>query len=436
MAQAIKIVICIFLNLLSLVIISSGLRLKLTHRDSPNSPLYEPNLSDFERFNKNVEISQNRASYFHQTRLQNSSLRVPLKPHDYTYTVDIGLGTPVVTRTLVFDTGSHLTWTQCRPCIRCFKREQPPFNMRNSSSFGVISRKNKLSKGFTCSATRCFYIVRYYSGQFSSGLVAAEDFMFETSDGVSKRVAGMVFGCGIINGGDFGKKNAISGVFGMGKEPVSFARQLGARIKNRFSYCLTKTDSKNNTKSSYLRFGDEAVIKNGTNAQTMRFLHTTKNNLYLLNLIDISIGSQRLGLKQDTFKEGCVIDSGSSVSLLNENAFIKVEKYLVAYFWSFKNLRKLVGKEVPKGFVCYANFRKDFFGKLPDMTYHFEGADFHVPWENVFVTIENDAFCLAAMRSKNTTILGAYQQRNVRVVYDLKDDKLSFAPEDCSRDAV
>ncbi|KAL7087378.1 hypothetical protein ACP275_13G065100 [Erythranthe tilingii] len=414
MAKTINLVIiCLFFNLLSLVIISSGLRLKLTHRDSPNSPLYRPNLSDFERFKQNIEISKARASnYFHQFKPQNVSLRAPLTYHEPIYTVDIGLGTPAVKRTLIFDTGSHLTWTQCKPCIKCFRQKQPLFDVKKSVSYKLMPRTNKLSKGFECNHIGCVYGVKYYSGQFSTGVLSLEDFTFGTSAGVPRRILNMVFGCGMNNRGSFGEKNVASGILGMDKEPVSFARQLGSRIKNRFSYCLTNMDSRK-IKESYLRFGEEA-------------------------LTDISIGGRKLGITQGTFPEGCLIDSGSAIGLLNENAFLKVEKFLTVYFSRFKNVKRFVGKQVPKGLICYMNVvpTGSFFANLPNMTYHFEGADFDVPWENSFVVFAKGMFCFAAMKSRNATILGAHQQRNVRVVYDLKGDKLSFAPEDCSRDAA
>ncbi|KAL9145631.1 hypothetical protein ABFS82_13G057300 [Erythranthe guttata] len=438
MAKTINLVIiCLFFNLLSLVIISSGLRLKLTHRDSPNSPLYQPNLSDFERFNKNIEISKARASnFFHQFKPQNVSLRAPLTYHEPIYTVDIGLGTPAVKRTFIFDTGSHLTWTQCKPCIKCFRQKQPLFDVKKSVSYKLMPRTNKLSKGFECSHIGCVYGVKYYSGQFSTGVLSLEDFTFGTSAGVPRRILNMVFGCGMNNHGSFGEKNVASGILGMDKEPISFARQLGARIKNRFSYCLTNIDS-GKIKESYLRFGEEAVIK-GKNTRSTPFLRSTPHAHYMLKLTDISISGRKLGLTQGTFPEGCLIDSGSAIGLLNEKAFLKVEKFLTVYFSRFKNVRRVVGKQVPKGLICYMNVvpTGSFFAKLPNMTYHFEGADFDVPWENTFVVFAKGMFCFAAMKSQNATILGAHQQRNVRVVYELRDDKLSFAPEDCSRDAI
>ena len=68
------------------------------------------------------------------------------------------------------------------------------------------------------------------------------------------------------------------------------------------------------------------------------------------------------------------------------------------------------------------------------MVFHFKEANLAAPPVNLFVFMQGNVFCLAAMESKSISILGAYQQRNVRFVYDLQQKMLSFAPEDCSRD--
>ncbi|KAL0362568.1 UNVERIFIED_CONTAM: putative aspartic protease [Sesamum calycinum] len=428
MAQTTATAICVFsMNLLLISMLpcvasmSSGFRLKLIHRDSPHSPLYQPNLSDFERFKRNVEISEARASYFQRwseiysegnsMKPQNISLRLPLKFNEPIYTVELGLGTPFVKRTLIFDTGSGITWTQCKPCFQCFKQKEPLFDTSKSSSYKLMPLKNKLAKTFTCTVFGCAYFVGYYSGQLSAGIASVEDFTFQTAARVPYRVPGLVFGCGTFNKGPFGVKNGVSGILGMDKQPVSFARQLGGLIREQFS---SKNTRRNAQSTPFLKHNQYAVH-------------------YGVNLVDISIGGQKLGLTQGTFSGGCVIDSGGSISLLEANAYSAVQDSLEKYFSKFKNVRRLLGDGAPSGFLCYTQPRD--FRRFPNLTFHFLGADFRVPSENLFLFRRN-FFCLAMIASKNLTLLGAYQQRNVRIVYDLKDEMLSFAPEDCSRDAA
>ena len=56
------------------------------------------------------------------------------------YIVTVGLGTPKKYLSLIFDTGSDITWTQCQPCaISCYKQQEPIFSPSLSSSYSNIS---------------------------------------------------------------------------------------------------------------------------------------------------------------------------------------------------------------------------------------------------------------------------------------------------------
>lgn len=56
------------------------------------------------------------------------------------YAVTVGLGTPKQDLSLVFDTGSSLTWTQCKPCvIYCYQQYEPIFDPSGSTTYVNIS---------------------------------------------------------------------------------------------------------------------------------------------------------------------------------------------------------------------------------------------------------------------------------------------------------
>jgi len=62
------------------------------------------------------------------------------------YFVVVGLGTPKKDLSLIFDTGSDLTWTQCQPCARsCYSQQDPIFDPSKSSTYANI----------TCTSTLC-----------------------------------------------------------------------------------------------------------------------------------------------------------------------------------------------------------------------------------------------------------------------------------------
>ena len=57
------------------------------------------------------------------------------------YIVTVGIGTPKHDLSLLFDTGSDLTWTQCEPCVRngtCYPQEEPIFSSSSSSSYSNV----------------------------------------------------------------------------------------------------------------------------------------------------------------------------------------------------------------------------------------------------------------------------------------------------------
>lgn len=204
--------------------------------------------------------------------------------------------------------------------------------------------------------------------------------MFQTSSGQSHTQRGLVFGCGNYNRGILvGDIKEVTGVFGMGKDSVSFARQMGGVIKERFSYCLLTIN--NRTKQSYLRFGNEATTRERT-SRTTPFLKSMQNTHNKLDLKDISVNGQRLGLKQATFPGGCVIDSGASVSLLHNKANSDVQMSIQKYFSKFKDVKRAAGGEIPKEFLCY--LFPQTFREFPNMTYHFRGADREIPPVNLF----------------------------------------------------
>ncbi|GLT44453.1 hypothetical protein SLA2020_183490 [Shorea laevis] len=72
------------------------------------------------------------------------------------YIVTVGLGTPKKDLSLVFDTGSDLTWTQCQPCVRyCYQQKEPIFDPTQSKSYLNISCSSSIC-GSLSSATGNF----------------------------------------------------------------------------------------------------------------------------------------------------------------------------------------------------------------------------------------------------------------------------------------
>ncbi|CAK9177273.1 unnamed protein product [Ilex paraguariensis] len=411
---------------------STGFSLKLIHRDSPDSPLYPGELTQLERFQRLAESSKSRAYYLHWLRKigeGNSAvfpdiIRPPITRFTYIFTINASLGTPSRKRSFIFDTASAIVWTQCMPCTYCFQQKYPLFDPNTSSTYRKILSNHKLSKHFNCSKGECTYNIWYGSGQSSQGIASMETFAFQSSRKVLASIREIVFGCGNKNQGHFPSNTLVTGLMGMNKSPISLVSQLGSRIRQRFSYCLLSFNS--SYQSTFLRFGSDIVRR--VNVQRTPFINGIPD-MYVVNLMDISVGGRRLGFKTGTFGRGCVIDSGSAVSHIELGAYNSVVKAFISHFERFNVTR--VSFEPFRGAICF-RFPQGF-NNFPSMTFHFQGANLEVSLASLFLFIGNQ-LCLAIIGERGITILGAHQQQNVRFIYDLDNEKLSFVKEDCSKD--
>ncbi|KAE8731652.1 hypothetical protein F3Y22_tig00002793pilonHSYRG00205 [Hibiscus syriacus] len=120
------------------------------------------------------------------------------------YVVSVGLGTPKKDLTLIFDTGSDITWTQCQPCARsCYKQQDQIFAPSLSSSYSNISCTSTICNSFTsatgnspgCSSTACVYGIQYGDSSFSIGIFAKEKLSLTPTDVLDD----FLFDCGQNN---------------------------------------------------------------------------------------------------------------------------------------------------------------------------------------------------------------------------------------------
>lgn len=105
------------------------------------------------------------------------------------------------------DTGSDLTWTQCKPCKLCFPQGTPIYDTATSSSFSPVPCTSSTclpiwsSRNCTPSAP-CRY-PGHGDGAYSAGILGTETLTLGSSRsapaGIS--VGGIAFGCGVDDGG-------------------------------------------------------------------------------------------------------------------------------------------------------------------------------------------------------------------------------------------
>ncbi|KAF8700448.1 hypothetical protein HU200_034388 [Digitaria exilis] len=361
-------------------------------------------------------------------------------PNGGEYLMTLAIGTPPVSYPAIADTGSDLIWTQCAPCAgdQCFNQPAPLYNPASSTTFAVLPCNSSLSMCVSALAgappppgCACMYNQTYGTG-WTAGIQGSETFTFgDSSPADHARVPGIAFGCSNASSSDW---NGSSGLVGLGRGALSLVSQLGA---GKFSYCLTPFQDSNST--STLLLGPSAAIT-GTGVRSTPFVASPAmapmSTYYYLNLTGISLGTKALSISPDAFSlksdgtGGLIIDSGTTITSIVNAAYQQVR----AAVESLVTLPVIDGSDSTGLDLCYAlPSSTSAPPAMPSMTLHFDGADMVLPAESYMIS-GSGVWCLA-MRNQTDgamSTLGNYQQQNMHILYDVRQETLSFAPAKCS----
>ncbi|XP_020093122.1 aspartic proteinase nepenthesin-1-like [Ananas comosus] len=345
------------------------------------------------------------------------------------YLMELAVGTPPVPYLGLADTGSTLVWIECLPCKNCTDLVVPKYDPHKSPTFSSLPCNSSLCEALdfrgSCLKGSCTYNIVYGSGA-TVGVLGSEIFTFGSSEPVS--VPDIGFGCSTDSLGDYGNS---SGIVGLGKSSLSLVSQLGV---GKFSYCLTSYYDIRSTSSLF--FGSSASLS-GTAVKSTAFVrnpNSTFASFYYLPLKGISLGATLLPVPSTAFairtdgSGGLIIDSGTTFTYLGD----------VAYQLVKQAIQSLVNRPPADGLkleldLCYS--LRPPPPQMPNMTFHFDGADMNLPVDNYMISdSETGLWCLAMLNSTdNSSILGNFQQQNMHILYDLDNDVLSFVPAQCSK---
>jgi len=409
---------------------SNGLRIDLVHRDS-----FDSNVTPTERLRRAVERSQMRLDRLHMSSVlttdefgfETKDVQVPVYSGSGEFLMKVAIGTPNISMSSVMDTGSDLIWTQCKPCVDCYKQPTPIYDPSSSSTYSKVPCSSPLCQGFSCHQTECTYDYNYNDYSFTKGVLSYETFTLS-----SKSLPNIAFGCSHDSEGHgFG---AGTGIIGFGRGPLSLNSQLGKTTGNKFSYCLVG-GSPSPSKSSPLFVGQTAILS-GNDVQSTPILQSKANpSSYYLSLKGISVGNQSLDIAPGTFdlqndgSGGVIIDSGSTITYLPENAYEAVFNAL-----SSIHLQQTDGSPFSLDLCFKENLDAvSLNAKFPAIDFHFEGATYRVNQRNYMLNFQGDTVCLAMLPSSSgSTILGNVLQQNYHIHYDLEKNVLSFQRTVCS----
>ncbi|XP_048134250.1 aspartyl protease family protein At5g10770-like [Rhodamnia argentea] len=410
--------------------------LKLVHKNSPCSPLFngEPVnhtqllLEDIARV-KWIRSKISGASAANSLKDSAVSITAKYGAGGTSYLVTIGLGTPKKDLTLLFDTGSALTWTQCEPCaVSCYSQAEPIFDPSQSSSYANISCSapscTQLPSGTArpsrCSGSTCVYATGYGDQEsFTIGFFATETLTLSSTDAIT----GFEFGCGQNNGGRF---KGFAGLFGLARDRISFVEQSATKYGRYFSYCLPPSTSS----TGYLTFGMGSMTSASASFTPISMV-SQSSLFYGIDITGISVGGKPLSIPSTVFSNvGSVIDSGTTVTQLPPTAYSALRSAFRQAMSNYKMSAPASGFD-----TCY-DLSGSTMVTVPVITFSFRGPiDVQLDTSGVLVPVTQSQMCLAFSSTGDETapsIYGNIQQRSFEVVYDVPGGRIGFRPKGCS----
>ncbi|KAG8082223.1 hypothetical protein GUJ93_ZPchr0014g46522 [Zizania palustris] len=415
-----------------------GLRVHLTHVDahgnySKQQLLQRAARRSHHRMSRLVARTTGVAMSTKATAGGAADLQAPVHTGNGEFLMDLSIGTPALAYSAIVDTGSDLVWTQCQPCVDCFKQPTPVFDPSSSSTYAIVpcssSYCGDLPTSTCTSSSKCGYTYTYGDASWTQGVLATETFTLTKA-----KLPGVAFGCGDMNEGDGFSQGA--GLVGLGRGPLSLVSKLGLE---KFSYCLTSLDD---TGKSPLFLGSLADISDSAAAaSSIQITPLIKNpsqpSFYYVTLTGLTVGSARITLPSSAFAVrddgtgGVIVDSGTSITYLEVQGYRALKKAFAAQMW----LPAVDGSGVGLDLCFQAPAKGVDQVEVPKLVFHFDGgADLDLPAENYMVLdAGSGALCLTVMGSRGLSIIGNFQQQNFQFVYDVGHDTLSFAPVQCDK---
>ncbi|KAM5553875.1 hypothetical protein ABKV19_025886 [Rosa sericea] len=337
------------------------------------------------------------------------------------YMVTVGLGTPNKQLSLVFDTGSDLTWTRCQP------QKEPIFDPSASSSYTNVSCSSTecvqlgTSMEFDgCSGDTCQYTVKYGDLSKTIGYFATDKLTLTPNDVFD----GFFFGC---SQQDVGFHDNSAGLLGLSRNKFSIVEQTAQKYSRFFSYCLPPTASS----TGYLSFGAPGGASNAAVKYTRLTALPASSEFYGLDLVGINVNGQKLSIPASVFSSpGTIIDSGTVISRLPSTAYTALRDTFRAAMTSYPLVlgpSKILD-------TCY-----DLSG-YPTVTYpkiefvFGDGVTLELDATGIVYSFNDSKLVCLAFAGKDDTdfaIFGNTQQKNMEVLHDVAGGRVGFAPGGC-----
>ncbi|XP_037469908.1 aspartyl protease family protein At5g10770-like [Triticum dicoccoides] len=407
---------------------SGGVTVPLHHRHGPCSPVPSKKAPTLEEMLRRDEL---RAAYITRKYsgvkggagdVEQSDVTVPTtlgtSLGTLEYLITVGIGSPAMTQTMLIDTGSDVSWVQCKPCLQCHLQADSLFDPSSSSTYSPFScssaacaQLRQSHEGNGCSGSQCQYMVKYGDGSIGAGTYSSDKLALGSS-----AVNNFQFGCSQSESGNL-LEDQTDGLMGLGGGAQSLATQTAGTFGKAFSYCLPPTSSS----PGFLTLGASTssfIVK------TPMLRSSEVPSYYGVRLQAIRVGGRQLSIPASVFSAGSIMDSGTIITRLPATAYSALSS-------AFKAGMKQYPPAQPMGIfdTCF-----DFSGQstinIPTVSLVFSGG--------AVVDLVSDGIildsCLAfAANSDDSSlgIIGNVQQRTIEVLYDVGGGSFGFKAGAC-----
>ncbi|XP_043700192.1 aspartic proteinase NANA, chloroplast-like [Telopea speciosissima] len=404
--------------------------------------------------------SRRRASQFHG---DNSSFSFPLLSGSFTdtasYYVTFRVGTPPQEFLLLLDTGSDLTWMNCR-----LKSNQ---GNRNAKELNTTKRvfhpeHSKTFKTIPCNTTLCredfadlmsntvcptpnspcSYEYSYVSTEVAQGIFAYDTVTVNLTNGSKKKIPDMLIGCTQV-WNDSNSLSKADGVFGLGFNSHSFVSNVYKKFHGKFSYCLMDQYATKNV-TNYLTFGH----RSSTQGIPPKMKFTTLGLIgdhFGVSVKGIYVNGVKLKIPAKVWDiekgGGVVIDSGFSLTMWVQEAYgpiiAALEKPLLGKLKRVESENFDSCFKVPNTTTMYESL-------VPKLEIEFlHGVRLKPAVSSYFIDADDtgEVKCFGfsqtpvddkeASESNSISILGSMMQQNHLWEFDILQDRLGFAPSSC-----
>ncbi|KAM0941616.1 putative nepenthesin [Dioscorea sansibarensis] len=414
-------------------------QLKLTHRHGPCSPIKHTR-----KLNHKQILAQDQSrvdSIHHRRHISSATTTTKIEPNKihqsplagtkipaYTgksfstanFIVTIGFGTPKRDLSLIFDTGSDVTWIQCQPCVSsCYTQQEPIFEPTQSSTYSNVSCSAPACAELDtsgCSGTTCLYAVQYGDNSYTVGFFSKDTLTLSSSD----ILPGFFFGCGVKNKGLFGK---AAGLLGLGRGSTSLISQSKTKYNGVFSYCLPSTSSS----AGYLTFGGGAPANLN---YTPMLSDSSMPTFYFLTLLSIRVAGVKLPISPTVFSNaGTLIDSGTVISRLPPAAYSSLRQAFKQKMGKYPTAPALSILDTCYDFSNYSTV------SIPTVAFEFAGVVLDLDFSGILYVASLSQACLAFAGNDDAGdvgIFGNIQQHKLNVVYNVGKQIIGFGKGGCT----